>query len=137
MDISQISLLAIVLAVIANMIIGALWYSPVLFANIWMKSLGKTAEELHKSNANIGYGLTTLAGILTAIILSLFMSMLDSVTIGGGALIGFLAGAGIASARELSPTFFEGRKYTLFFISSGYHIVSLTVMGIIIACFMN
>lgn len=137
MDVSQISLLAIVLAVIANMVIGALWYSPVLFANIWMKSLGKTAEELHKSNANIGYGLTTLAGIVTAIILSLFMSMLDSVTIGGGALIGLLAGAGIASARELSPTFFEGRKYTLFFISSGYHIVSLTVMGIIIACFMN
>jgi len=137
MDVSQISFIAIVLAVFANMIIGALWYSPVLFANIWMKSLGKTAEELHKSNANIGYGLTTLAGIVTAIILSLFMSMLESVTIGGGALIGFLAGAGIASARELSPTFFEGRKYTLFFISSGYHIVSLTIMGIIIALFMG
>ncbi len=137
MDVTQISFIAIVLSVFANMIIGALWYSPVLFANIWMKSLAKTAEELHKSNANLGYGLTTLAGIVTAIILSLFMSMLDSVTIGGGALIGFLAGAGIASARELSPTFFEGRKYTLFFISSGYHVVSLTIMGIIIALFMR
>ncbi|NYF23913.1 DUF1761 domain-containing protein [Sporosarcina sp. JAI121] len=137
MDLSQISILAIILAVVANMIIGALWYSPLLFANIWMKSLGKTPEELHTSNANIGYGLTTLAGIITAIILSLVISMLDSVTIGGGALIGFLAGAGIASARELSPTFFEGRKYTLFFISAGYHIVSLTAMGMIIACFMK
>jgi hypothetical protein len=137
MDVSQISLIAIILAVLANMIIGALWYSPVLFANVWMKSLGKTAEELHTSNPNIGYGLTTLAGIATAIILSLFISMLESVTIGGGALIGFLAGAGIASARELSPTFFEGRKYTLFFISAGYHIVSLTVMGIIIAFFIK
>ena len=137
MDFSQFSILAIVLAVIANMIIGALWYSPVLFANIWMKSLGKTAEELHTSNANIGYGLTTLAGIVSAIVLSLFIIMLGPVTIGGGALIGFLAGAGIASARELSPTFFEGRKYTLFLISAGYHSVSLTVMGIIIAFFMK
>ena len=42
MDLSQISILAIILAVVANMIIGALWYSPVLFANVWMKSLGKT-----------------------------------------------------------------------------------------------
>lgn len=137
MDLSQISILAIVLAVVANMIIGALWYSPVLFANVWMKSLGKTPEELHTSNPNIGYGLTTLAGIITAIILSLVITMLDSVTVGGGALIGFLAGAGIASARELSPTFFEGRKYTLFFISAGYHIVSLTVMGAIIAFFIK
>ncbi len=137
MDLSQISMLAIVLAVVANMIIGALWYSPLLFANIWMKSLGKTHEELHTSNPNIGYGLTTLAGIITAIILSLVITVLDTVTVGGGALIGFLAGAGIASARELSPTFFEGRKYTLFFISAGYHIVSLTVMGAIIACFIQ
>ncbi|MBO0603338.1 DUF1761 domain-containing protein [Sporosarcina sp. E16_3] len=137
MDLSQISILAIILAVFANMIIGALWYSPLLFANIWMKSLGKTREELHTSNPNIGYGLTTLAGIVTAIILSLVITMLDSVTIGGGALIGFLAGAGIASARELSPTFFEGRKYTLFFISAGYHIVSLTIMGAILAFFIK
>jgi hypothetical protein len=43
----------------------------------------------------------------------------------------------IASAGELSPTFFEGRKYTLFLISGGYHIVSLTVMGIIIAFFVK
>lgn len=137
MDISQISILAIILAVVANMIIGALWYSPLLFANIWMKSLGKTHEELTASNPNIGYGLTTLAGIITAIILSLFISMLETVTVGGGALIGFLAGAGIASARELSPTFFEGRKYTLFLISAGYHTVSLTVMGMIIAFFIK
>ena len=119
------------------MIIGALWYSPLLFSNIWMKTLGKTHEELTASNPNIGYGLTTLAGIITAIILSLFISMLGTVTVGGGALIGFLAGAGIASARELSPTFFEGRKYTLFLISAGYHTVSLTVMGMILAFFIK
>jgi len=137
MDFSQISILAIVLAVIANMIIGALWYSPILFAKVWLKSLGKSMEELQESSTNIGYAYTTIAGIISAIVLSLFISMLDTVTIGEGALIGFLAGAGIASARELSPTFFEGRKYTLFFISTGYHIVSLTVMGIIIAFFAN
>ena len=135
MDFSQISIWAIVLAVVANMIIGALWYSPVLFANIWMKSLGKSMEEIHETNPNTGYLYTTVAGIISAIILSLFISMLDTVTIGAGALLGFLAGVGFASAREISPTFFEGRKYTLFFISAGYHTVSLTVMGIIIAFF--
>lgn len=136
MDLLQFSM-AIIAAVVANMIIGALWYSPVLFANVWMKSLGKTREELQTSNANIGYGLTTLAGIISAIVLLFIITMLDPITIGGGALIGFLAGAGIASARELSPTFFEGRKYTLFLISAGYHTVSLTVMGMIIAFFMK
>lgn len=31
MDFSNVSILAIILAVVANMVIGALWYSPVLF----------------------------------------------------------------------------------------------------------
>ncbi|MBS4177854.1 DUF1761 domain-containing protein [Lederbergia citrea] len=137
MDFSQVSIIAIILAVVANTVIGALWYSPILFASVWMKSLGKTEEELNKSNANIGYMLTMIAAIVSAIVLSLFISMLDHVTVGSGALIGFLAGLGIASARELSPTFFEGRKLTLFFISASYHVVSLTVMGMIIACFIK
>lgn len=37
----------------------------------------------------------------------LIISMLDTITIGEGALIGFLVGVGIASARELSPTFLK------------------------------
>ena len=136
MDFSQISILAILLAAIANTVIGALWYSPLLFAKVWMKNLGKTEEELHKSSANVGYVLTILAALLSAFVLSLFISSLHTVTIGSGALIGFLSGLGIAAARELSPTFFEGRKLNLFFISAGYHIVSLTAMGMIIACFV-
>ncbi|MFK4998870.1 DUF1761 domain-containing protein [Bacillus sp. N9] len=137
MDFSQVSILAIVLAVIANTIIGALWYSPILFANVWLKSLGKTEDELNKSSANIGYALTMAAAVISAIVLSLFISMMNNITIGGGALIGLLAGLGIASAREISPTFFEGRNMTLFFISASYHIVSLTIMGMIIAFLQN
>ncbi|WP_342429803.1 DUF1761 domain-containing protein [Neobacillus sp. FSL H8-0543] len=135
MNFGDFSILAIILAVVANMVIGALWYSPILFSNIWVKALGKKMEDIDPKGANVGYLLTTLGGILTAIILSLFITLLDTVTILDGALIGFLIGL-VASFRELSPTFFESRKYTLFFISAGYHIFSLTVMGIIIAAFI-
>ena len=134
MSFSDISILAIIIAVVANMVIGTLWYSPVLFSNIWLKALGKKMEDMDPKGANVGYALTTIGGIFTAIVLSLFIHLLDIVTILDGALIGFLIGL-VAAFRELSPTFFEHRKYTLFFISAGYHIVSLTIMGIIIAAF--
>ncbi|MEH7437725.1 DUF1761 domain-containing protein [Neobacillus drentensis] len=134
MNFTDVSILAIILAVVANMVIGALWYSPILFANIWVKALGKKMEDINPKGANIGYALTTLGGIFTAFVLSLLIHLLDTVTILDGAIIGFLVGL-VAAFRELSPTFFESRKYTLFFISAGYHIVSLTIMGIIIALF--
>ncbi len=134
MDFTNVSILAIILAVIANMAIGALWYSPVLFSNIWVNALGKKMEEIDPKGAYVGYGLTTLGGIFTAVVLSLLINLLDTVTVLDGALFGFLLGL-IAAFRELSPTFFEGRNYTLFFISAGYHIAALTVMGTIIAAF--
>ena len=134
MNFTDVSILAIILAVVANMVLGALWYSPILFANIWVKALGKKMENINPKGANIGYALTTLGGIFTAFVLSLLIHLLDTVTILDGAIIGFLVGL-VAAFRELSPTFFESRKYTLFFISAGYHIVSLTIMGIIIALF--
>lgn len=134
MNFADVSILAIILAVAANMVIGALWYSPILFANVWLKALGKNMEDINPEGAKIGYGLTTIGGIFTAVVLSLFIDLLDTVTILDGALFGFLIGL-IAAFRELSPTFFESRNYTLFFISAGFHIVALTVMGIIIAFF--
>lgn len=134
MNFTDVSILAIILAVVANMVIGALWYSPILFANIWVKALGKKMEDINPKGANIGYAFTTLGGIFTAFVLSLLIHLLDTVTILDGAIIGFLVGL-VAAFRELSPTFFESRKYTLFFISAGYHIFSLTIMGIIIALF--
>ncbi|MCA1029668.1 DUF1761 domain-containing protein [Bacillus timonensis] len=133
MSLNEISVFAIILSVVANTVIGALWYSPILFANTWMKALGHDKENFDSSGANIGYMLTMLAAIVTAFVLSLFIGLIPDASIGQGALVGFLAGFGIAAARELSPTFFESRKMILFFISAGYHTVSLTVMGIIIA----
>jgi hypothetical protein len=136
MNFTDISIFAIILAVVANMVIGALWYSPLLFSNIWVKALGKKMEDIDPKGAKVGYALTTLGGIITALILSLFIQLFDSVTILDGALLGFLIGL-VAAFRELSPTFFESRKYTLFFISAGYHIFALTIMGIIIAAFAS
>lgn len=134
MDFTNVSILAIILAVIANMFIGALWYSPVLFSNLWLNAMGKKMEEIDPKGAYVGYGLTTLGGVFTAVVLSLLINLLDTVTILDGALFGFLLGL-IAAFRELSPTFFESRNYTLFFISAGYHITALTIMGTIIAAF--
>jgi Protein of unknown function (DUF1761) len=137
MSFTDVSILAIILSGISNTIIGALWYSPLLFSNIWLKGMGKKKEELDMKGANLGYLLNILASFISAYVLSIFINAIENVTIFEGALVGFLAGFGIAVCREISPTFFEGRRRILFFISAGYHMVALTVMGIIIAAFSS
>ncbi len=89
MNVSEISMIAIILSAVVNSVLGALWYSPVLFANSWMKAVGKTREEISSGSANLGYALTILASIVTAFTLSLFIHLFNDITIGKGALVGF------------------------------------------------
>ena len=37
--------LAIILAAVATMIVGALWYSPILFGKLWMKLSGMGGDK--------------------------------------------------------------------------------------------
>ena len=135
MNFLDVSILAIIISAILNAIVGGLWYSPVLFGKTWMKAMDIKEENFDKSGANTGYALSFIGSIITAYTLSVIINSLDVVTLGGGALIGFLAGFGIAAMREVAPTFFESRKFILYVISASYHIVALTLMGMIITAF--
>jgi len=61
-------------AAVATMVMGFVWYSPLLFAKPWMVAMGydpgdkAKAAELQKS-AGALYGISFLASLLTAFIL--------------------------------------------------------------------
>ncbi len=41
-----INLLAVLMSAVLFFMVGALWYSPVMFANPWIKAMGFTEEQL-------------------------------------------------------------------------------------------
>lgn len=52
------------------MVVGALYYSPILFANPWMKENGFTEEYLQKGNMPLILGMSYLCGILISMVLT-------------------------------------------------------------------
>ena len=46
LEILDLNAWAILAATVAGMVIGAAWYSPLLFGKAWLTALGKTEEEL-------------------------------------------------------------------------------------------
>jgi hypothetical protein len=52
---------------VVPLIVGALWYSPMGFANAWMKENGFTEDDLKGSNMALIFGLTLLFGIMLAV----------------------------------------------------------------------
>ena len=61
--------LAILAAAVVPMIIGFLWYGPMLFQNIWMKEANMTEEKVKSGNMPLIFGLSFVCSFIVAFFL--------------------------------------------------------------------
>jgi len=130
MDLSQINFLAVFVAALASFAIGGLWYSPVLFGNIWMKEAGISEEKAKKSNMIKTFGLSFLLSLIICFNLAAFLGPESDFV--WGMTAGALAGIGWVATSLGILYLFEGRSLKLFLINGGYCAVNFIIAGGII-----
>jgi hypothetical protein len=134
----DVNWLAIILAVIAFMALGFLWYSPILFGKPWMKLKGYTKESIKKEQAQMGkwYLVSTIVAIITAFVLShvisLSMHYYTYTPVMTGITSAFWMWLGFVMPTQVTATIFGDKKWKLFGIDTGYQLVGLLVMGVIL-----
>lgn len=130
-----VNVLAILVAAVATFALGALWYSPLLFAKQWVAAHGFTPEKLEamKKGAGPAYGVTFLCWLVMAAALGVLTHRIGIHSALGGFKLGVLCWAGFAATVGLSAHVFSERKLAVFVIDAGYQLVSLLAMGIILA----
>jgi len=124
--------LAIVIAAIANMIIGFLWYGTWAFGKSWMTLSGRTMGEGFPAGPGPLYAMTAAAAIVQAITMSWFVSQTGANSGAAGAIIGLYVGLGFVATAMFAEVLFAGRHPRLFAITAGYSVVAAIVQGIII-----
>lgn len=137
----HVNLLAVLVSAIAAMLIGFLWYSPVLFAKPWIREMGydpadsAKMREMRKA-AGPAYGASFLAAILTAFILGLFlhwMRVADSPNPLHLALgVAIHAWLGFTVTVQLTGALFTRQSMKLFAINTLYQLLSYLTMGAIL-----
>lgn len=131
-----INFLAVLAAVVIRMGLGAFWFSPSGFGKQWMGLMGITKEKMDEEQKKGGmwklYAIECVAAVVTSFVLAFLLSNgLNSAA--EGALAGFLLWAGLVAAFNVSDYTWGGRPTKLFWITSGYHLVSLVLMGAVLA----
>ncbi len=129
----SINLLAVLLAAVLNMVLGALWYSPVLFAKPWIASIGKTEDEIKKSSPGFIYAINTIGNLVLAYVLAHFIDYAQAATVVQGAQTGFWVWLGFLVPVLLTVYMFEMRSIKLYFIFISYQLIALVLEGIILA----
>lgn len=132
----QVNLVAVLISGVAMMVLGFLWYGP-LFGKIWMKAMGYTEKDAEKMKKEGGmgkiYGVALISAFVMAYVLAVFIGLLGANTAAAGAQVGFWAWLGFIATKSLTDVLFEGKNWTAYYLSIGYQLVSLLVMGAILA----
>src|SRR5437879_12164587 len=105
MPTANVNVLAVIVAAVATFILGAVWYSPVLFAKQWVQAHGYTPEQLEamkKRGVARAYAVSALCYLVMAYALALLASYTQATSFVQGVWLGFLLWRGVAAAIGLS-----------------------------------
>ncbi len=120
---------AIVVAAIANFVLGAIWFATPVFGKKWQEWEGRS---MTSGNVGAMMGLTGLGALISAIALAWFVDRTSVSTALGGAAVGLYAGIGFLAPAMFADHVFNARKGGLFLIVAGYPVAALLVMGAIL-----
>lgn len=122
----------IVIAAVAKMVIGALWYSPALFLNTWFRVSSVTEEQM-KAGMVRALAVEFVGSLIMAFVLVHAVRYAGAATPLQGMAVGFLNWLGFVAVVTIGSVTYQRRPFGLFLLINGYLLISLVVMGAILA----
>jgi len=126
----NVNYLAVLVAAVAGMAVGALWYSPVLFGKAWAKLSG--AGEPKKKGMAKSYTAGFATQLVTAFVLAALIGSLGASVITEGTVIAFWIWLGFLATSMFGMVLWENKPVKLYLINAAYALVQLKVMAAII-----
>jgi hypothetical protein len=130
----DVNYLAVVVAAIVQMVLGALWYSPILFGKMWMKLVGMPSDYKPKGVAK-SYMLMFISALIMAFVLALVVNLTGIFSIAGGVTAAFWVWIGFIATTGVSEYLWtiKPKPWTLYVLNQAYWLVSLLIMGGLLA----
>lgn len=147
---AEISIIGILLATVLSVVVGMLWFGPIM-GNEWMKEIGKKKEELVAKPTD--YVANILSAFVTAFILSHLVFYARTTSVLGefaedgilmgewsdvvtGIVVPILAWIAFTIPALMNRVIWEGSSQKLFLINAGHMFFNFLVMGVTVSLFM-
>lgn len=132
-----VNLWAVLVSAVATMVVGFVWYSPMLFAKPWMVLMGYDPNDKAKiaemqKSAGPSYAMSLIASVLSAIVLGKIIAVSGTVGALDGLKIGLVVWLGFVTTVQFTNALFSRQRNQLYMINTGYQAVCYVVMGAIL-----
>jgi len=126
----EINIWAVLAAGLSSMVLGGLWYSPMLFAKAWMRESGVSGEKARSANMAVVMGTAFVLATIGAAVFAMFLGPKPAPAFATAA--GLSAGLCWVAGSFGINYLFEQRSLRLFVINGGYHTLQYTLIGLVL-----
>lgn len=134
----EINWLAVLLADISSMVIGAIWYAKPVFGRRWMRLTGLTDESM-RTGAALPLIITFVVSFFTAAVLAGSAAIAQHFYEGNfflnAVLTAVILWIGFTASRLITHDLFDRRPSSLTTLNLAHELVTVVVMGVIIGAF--
>lgn len=130
----DVNLVAVLVAAVAAWVLGAVWYSPVLFAKPWLKMVtarGAKEKDL-KDNAAVAMVGSGLVFLVMSYVLAYLVGLVGADSFVEGVTVGAWIGLGFVATWAIVNALYDGTRKKMWAINTGYSVLALMLMGAIL-----
>lgn len=129
----QVNYVAVLLAAIAAMVLGALWYSPLLFVKAWLKEAGLSEKDMKKGMSPMAaMGVGFLVQLLSAYVLAHFLVLVDADSMKAALIASFWLWLGFTATTQIGSVLWEMKSLKYFAINAAHTLLSMLVMAAVL-----
>jgi hypothetical protein len=132
-----VNMWAVLVSALATMVVGFVWYSPILFARPWTILMGYDPDDKAKmaemqKSAGPSYILSLIASVVAAAVLGKIIAIATVNTALYGMKVGLAVWLGFVTTVQLTNALFSRQPAKLYAINTGYQLVCFLAMGAIL-----
>ena len=133
MDYFNVNWLAVLLAMIASMALGAAWY--MILSKQWIAATGRTIEQIMAGSG--GQATPFIWGAAMQLVMAYFLALLTPIILGemsvaNGVVVGIHLWVGFILTSMILNHRYQGLRWSLAVIDGGYLLGVLIVQGIVL-----
>jgi hypothetical protein len=135
LELGGVNWLAVVAAAAIYFVLGALWYSPPLFAKPWQAAIGWDAGRQEPQTNPLTYVVPAAFYLVAAVATALLATATQTDTLTEGVVLGLVTGIGFALPMVGVEAAFDPNKpkpVNWFLITAAYHVIGFAILGAVI-----
>ena len=134
LDFGGVPWLGVIVATVASVVIGMLWYARFLFGNAWMAALGRTEAEMTELQKSMGpgYVLAIVGSFLSSLVMAMVLGALGEPGVGDAIITAIVLSIAFQVAMMATGNVFAGAKPRLTIINGLNAVVILVAQAVVI-----